>query len=74
MRPLLYDAKSAAQALRISPRQVAYYLDDGAFPNTRRIGGRVLIPHSDLVRFAGKNHAAPTRRCKRVTLGLRRVA
>jgi len=55
---LLYDRKSAAPQLSISIRSLDYYLAAGRF-KTRRIGRKVLIPHSELVRFAASDHWEP---------------
>jgi hypothetical protein len=52
---LLYDRKAAAQQLSISVRSLDYLIAGKAI-ETRRIGKKVLIPHSSLVRFAGANH------------------
>ena len=48
---LLYDRKSAAHALSISVRSLDYLLSQRAF-RARRIGKKVLIPASELKRFA----------------------
>jgi hypothetical protein len=55
---LLYDRKSAAMQLSISIRSLDYYLAAGEF-KTRRIGRKVLIPHSELTRFAARDHWQP---------------
>ena len=55
---LLYDRKGAAQALSISVRSVDYFLSRRAF-RTRRIGKKVLIPASELKRFAAADHFGP---------------
>lgn len=52
---LLYDRKNAAKALSISIRSLDYFLANGAF-QTRKIGKKRLIPHSELVRFARSDH------------------
>jgi hypothetical protein len=52
---LLYDRKAAAPMLSISVRSLDYYLAAGKF-KTRRIGRKVLIPHSELVKFASRDH------------------
>ena len=57
---LLYDRKSAAHALSISVRSVDYLLSRRAF-RTRRIGKKVLIPASELKRFAAADHFGPIR-------------
>jgi excisionase family DNA binding protein len=58
MERLLYDRKAAAQQLSISVRSVGYYLARGEI-QFRRVGRRVLIPHSALVKFAKADHFAP---------------
>jgi hypothetical protein len=55
---LLYDRKSAAYALSISVRSVDYLLSQRAF-RTRKIGKKVLIPASELKRFAAADHFGP---------------
>jgi hypothetical protein len=52
---LLYDRKEAARQLSISVRSLDYLIAAKTF-QTRRIGKKVLIPHSELVRFASANH------------------
>jgi hypothetical protein len=52
---LLVDRRNAAQYLSISQRSLDYLLAAGEF-NTRRIGARVLIPISELQRFAKVDH------------------
>lgn len=52
---LLYDRKEAARQLSISVRSLDYFLAQRKF-ETRRIGKKVLITHSSLVRFAHANH------------------
>lgn len=48
---LLYDRKEAARQLSISVRSIDYMVTSRKIA-TRRIGSRVLIPHSELVRLA----------------------
>jgi hypothetical protein len=55
---LLYEARGASRQLSITPRSLDYYLAAGKF-KTRRIGRKVLIPHSELVRFANSDHWEP---------------
>jgi hypothetical protein len=55
---MLYDRREAARQLSISPRSLDYYLAAGKF-RTRRLGRKVLIPHSELVRFASSDHWEP---------------
>jgi excisionase family DNA binding protein len=52
---LLVDRRNAAQYLSISQRSLDYLLANGEL-NTRRIGTRVLIPISELQRFARIDH------------------
>lgn len=60
---LLYDRKGAAFALSISRRSVDYYIAAGEL-GTRRVGRRVMIPHSELRRFASRDHFGPICRKK----------
>lgn len=55
---LLYDRKSAAQQLSISVRSVDYLIARKLLA-TRRLGKKVLIPYSELVRFARADHCEP---------------
>jgi hypothetical protein len=55
---LLYDRKESARQLSTSPPSLDYYLAAGKF-KTRRLGRKVLIPHSELVRFANSDHWEP---------------
>ncbi len=43
---ILYSRKEAALQLSISPRMLDYFIAQKKI-NTRRIGRRVLIPHSE---------------------------
>lgn len=52
---ILYDRKSAAEQLSISVRSLDHLVANKRL-NFRRIGRRVLIPHSELVRFARADH------------------
>jgi hypothetical protein len=49
-RPL-YSKKESAYQFSISLRSLNYLISDGRI-NVRRIGGRVLIPHYELLRFS----------------------
>lgn len=53
--PLLYTRKAAAQQLSISARSLDRLISHKQL-STRRIGGRVLIPASELRRFARADH------------------
>ena len=55
---LLYDRKSAAVALSMSIRSVDYLLANKQL-KFRRIGKKVLIPASELRRFASGDHLGP---------------
>lgn len=48
---LLYGRKQAAQQLSLSVRTIDYAISDGSLRCKRR-GGRVLIPHAELLRYA----------------------
>ena len=52
---LLIDRRNAAQYLSISQRSLDYLLAHGGL-NVRRIGSRVLIPLSELQRYARIDH------------------
>jgi hypothetical protein len=52
---LLHPRKEAAWMLGMSPRSLDYLIGNKQLA-TRRIGRRVLIPHSELVRFARADH------------------
>ena len=52
---LLVDRRNAAQYLSISQRSLDYLLAHGEL-NVRRIGSRVLIPLSELQRYARIDH------------------
>jgi hypothetical protein len=55
---MLYSRKEAARQLSISIRSLDYLIAGKAF-QTRRLGKKILIPHSELVRFAGGSHFGP---------------
>jgi excisionase family DNA binding protein len=55
---LLVSREEAAQLLSISQRGLDYLIAAGRLP-TRRIGGRVLVPVSDLRRYARGDHPEP---------------
>jgi hypothetical protein len=52
---LLYDRKESARQLSISIRSLDYLIAAKTF-QTIRIGKKVMIPHSELVRYASANH------------------
>ena len=52
---LLYDRKSAAFALSISVRALDYLIS-GKQLATRRLGKKVMVPASELSRFARADH------------------
>ena len=52
---LLYTRADAACMLSISERSLDYLIASKEL-NTRRVGRRVLIPRSELLRFARGNH------------------
>jgi len=55
---MLYDRQSAAWTLSISIRSLDYLLARKAII-FRRIGSKVLIPHSELLRYSRGNHFGP---------------
>ncbi len=52
---LLHPRKEAAWQLGISVRSLDYLIANKLLA-TRKIGGRILIPHSELVRFSRADH------------------
>lgn len=55
---LLYPREEAAWFLGICPRSLDYLIANKRLL-TRKIGGRVLIPYSELVKFAKSDHFEP---------------
>ena len=55
---LLYDRKEAARQLSISVRSLDYLIGQKKL-SIRRLGKKVMVPHSELVRFASVNHYEP---------------
>jgi hypothetical protein len=55
---LLYTRKEAARQLSICVRSLDYLIATKQLA-TRRLGKRVMIPHSELVRFARADHFEP---------------
>ncbi|MGF7180413.1 helix-turn-helix domain-containing protein [Tunturiibacter psychrotolerans] len=47
---LLYSRKEASYQLSISVRSIDYLITEGRL-HTRKIGGRILVPHEELLRF-----------------------
>jgi excisionase family DNA binding protein len=58
LEPFLYSSKLAAQALSISPRAIGYLTTKGEL-RTVSIGGRRLIPRSELERLAKRGTETP---------------
>lgn len=52
---LLYDRKEAARQISLSIRSLDYLIAAKTFQTTR-IGKKVMISHSELVRYASSNH------------------
>jgi hypothetical protein len=52
---LLHPLKETAYLLGISVRAVSYLISGGEL-QTRRIGGRTLVPHAGLAKFASCDH------------------
>ena len=62
---LLYDRKEAARQISISIRSLDYLIAAKTF-QTKRIGKKVMIPHSELVRYASSNHYSRIAPAKRI--------
>ena len=60
---ILYDRRSAAEALSLSVRSIDYYISQRELM-TRRVGKKVMIPASELRRFAAADHFGPIRKTK----------
>jgi excisionase family DNA binding protein len=60
---LLYTREDSAFMLSISERSLDYLISSKEI-NTRRVGRRVLIPRSELLRFARGNHTDSIRPAK----------
>ncbi len=56
---LLYSRKDAAYALSISVRSLDYLIANKQL-NTRKLGKKVMISHSELSRFARADHHSLT--------------
>lgn len=52
---LLHPRKEAAWLLGISVRSLDYLIANKQLA-TRKIGGRILVPHNELVRFSRADH------------------
>lgn len=57
--PILLSRKDSAQLLGISLRSVDYAIARGLI-RPRRIGRRVMLPRTELLRFASKDHGQIT--------------
>ena len=55
---LLYARKDVAYQLSLSIRAVDYLIAAGRL-KTRRIGGRILVAHDELIRFAKADRMEP---------------
>ena len=55
---LLYSRDESAYRLSISPRAIDYMIAKGTI-GIRKIGGRILIPHSELIRVARAGQIEP---------------
>lgn len=55
---LLHPRKEAAWLVGLSIRSLDYLIANKQLL-TRRIGGRILIPHGELVKFARADHFGP---------------
>ena len=62
---MLYDRKESARQLSLSVRSLDYLIAAKTF-RTIRIGKKVMIPHSELVRYASSNHYGRIAPAKRV--------
>ena len=57
---LLYSRRDTAYQLSISTRSLDYLIAEGRL-HTRKIGGRILIPHDELLRFSRHDRMEPMR-------------
>ena len=55
---LLYSTAESAYQLSLSPRAIDYMIAKGTI-GVRKIGGRILIPHSELIRVARAGQIEP---------------
>jgi hypothetical protein len=56
---ILYDRKSAAYAISVSQRALDYLVANKQL-TTIRLGAKVMIAHSELIRFSRSNHLSLT--------------
>jgi hypothetical protein len=54
--PILLSRRDGAQLLGISLRSLDYAIARGLI-RTRKIGRRVMVPRTELLRFASKDHS-----------------
>lgn len=52
---LLYSRRNAAEALSLSVRSIDYLITTRRLP-MRRVGGKIMIPASAILRFANSDH------------------
>ena len=57
---LLYSKQEAAEMLSVSVRTIDNLIMTGEL-TTRRIGSRVLVPHSSLLQFTKRDHSTQKR-------------
>lgn len=55
VQKLLYSRRDAAQALSLSVRSIDYLISTARL-SMRRVGSKVMVPASDLRRFARSDH------------------
>jgi len=59
IQKLLYDRRSAAFALSISVRSLDYLIANKHL-NASRLGKKIMLSHTELVKFSRANHPALT--------------
>jgi len=69
---LLYSRKNVAYQLSIFVRAVDYLIAANRL-HTRKIGGRILVAHEELIRFAKNDRTAPMVPVSSSTRGARRI-
>jgi excisionase family DNA binding protein len=57
---LLYDRRESARQLSVSIRSLDYLIANKQL-SFRRLGKKVLIPHSELVRYSRGDHFGPVK-------------